>query len=179
MMAPELGVTELPRKVPTTPFGAYLRRERVRANRSLHYVAERVGVSRVFLSLVERGLRTPLGSKHWPALVKAIPAITLANLRALAPLKAGELTEAERKLAVLLLRQAAEKFGNHGCNDFDLVKDGGLTPDESFQIRQADFAMNPDIGPADTNHERPHKNDHYAADFAMMGYLARRLEGEL
>ena len=40
----------------------------------------------------------------------------------------------EVKLLVQLLNMAEEEFGNHGCNDFSLTKDGGLTPGEAEEF---------------------------------------------
>lgn len=62
-------------------FGAYLRRMRVAAGKSLREVAEAVGISHVYLGEVERGARGPLKPEHWDALVRAIPGITRAELR--------------------------------------------------------------------------------------------------
>jgi hypothetical protein len=40
------------------------------------------------------------------------------------------MTKAEKKLLVELLKRYEDVLGNAGCNDFDLVRDGGLTDDE-------------------------------------------------
>ena len=63
-----------------THFGAYLRRQRVAAGRSLRDVAATLGVSHVYLGEVERGVRGPLRPEHWDALRKAIPGVTRAEL---------------------------------------------------------------------------------------------------
>jgi transcriptional regulator with XRE-family HTH domain len=62
-------------------FGAYLRRMRVAAGKSLREVAEAVGISHVYLGEVERGVRGPLKPEHWDALIRAIPGITRVELR--------------------------------------------------------------------------------------------------
>lgn len=62
-------------------FGAYLRRQRIESGRSLREVAEAVGISHVYLGEVERGVRGPLKPDHWSALVRAIPGLTLEELR--------------------------------------------------------------------------------------------------
>ena len=62
-------------------FGAYLRRMRVAAGKSLREVAEAVGISHVYLGEVERGARGPLKPEHWDALIRAIPGVTRAELR--------------------------------------------------------------------------------------------------
>jgi|SRR5215475_13454628 len=62
------------------PFGAYLRAKRIECARSLREVAEAVGISHVYLGEVERGIRGPLKEEHWDALLRAIPALTHAEL---------------------------------------------------------------------------------------------------
>ncbi|MDQ3221865.1 MAG: helix-turn-helix transcriptional regulator [Gemmatimonadota bacterium] len=51
------------------------------ANLSLRDVADRVGVSHVFLGEVERGIRTRVAEERWPALSEAIPGVSLEELR--------------------------------------------------------------------------------------------------
>lgn len=43
----------------------------------------------------------------------------------------------EKKLAAKLLNMAADEFGNHSCNDFDLVRDGGLTAERAKEVQKA------------------------------------------
>lgn len=38
------------------------------------------------------------------------------------------------KLTSKLLKQAADEFSNHSCNDFDLIKDGDLTEKEVEKV---------------------------------------------
>lgn len=77
------------------------------------------------------------------------------------------LTPAQRKLAAHLLERAAEEFSNHGCNDLDLVKEVGLTPEESVEVRTAIQTYNGD--PEDT---APVPADrHYTMDWMAMQYL--------
>jgi hypothetical protein len=45
------------------------------------------------------------------------------------------MTPAQLKIARKLLNLASEEFSNHGCNDFDLIKDGGLTKAEAVEIQ--------------------------------------------
>lgn len=40
----------------------------------------------------------------------------------------SELSPAEKKLMRKLMELASEEFSRHGCNDFHLVRDGGLDP---------------------------------------------------
>jgi hypothetical protein len=44
------------------------------------------------------------------------------------------MTKAELQLVSVLLDLAADDFSNHGCNDFDLLKEGGLTQLEVDQV---------------------------------------------
>lgn len=46
------------------------------------------------------------------------------------------MTLTERKLAAALLKEAAEQYGYHGCNDYDLVENGGLTKVEAREIQR-------------------------------------------
>lgn len=80
------------------------------------------------------------------------------------------MTPAERKLCAKLLRKAADQFSNHGCNDFHLVKEGGLTPEESYNVRVKMRAAN---GDADEVEELP--DNHYTQDWLVMSYLSRLL----
>lgn len=77
------------------------------------------------------------------------------------------MTPAERKLCAKVLRMASDQFCNHGCNDFHLVKEGGLTPEESYNIRVKMRAYN---GDADEVEESP--DNHYTQDWFVMAYLA-------
>ena len=63
-----------------THFGAYVRRMRVQDGRSLREVAHAIGISHVYLGEVERGVRGPLLSDHWPGLLKAIPSLERGEL---------------------------------------------------------------------------------------------------
>jgi len=54
-----------------------------------------------------------------------------------------DLTPADLKLLIVLLDSAGDEFSNHGCNDFHLLRDGGLTPREAEEMKsrmQAEFA---------------------------------------
>lgn len=39
------------------------------------------------------------------------------------------------KILVKLLEMAGDQFANHGCNDFHLLKDGGLMPGEAEEMK--------------------------------------------
>jgi transcriptional regulator with XRE-family HTH domain len=63
-----------------TPFGAYLRAQRVAAGLSLRQVADSLGVSHVYLGEVERGVRGPLARDRWPKLLMTVPGLSEAEL---------------------------------------------------------------------------------------------------
>lgn len=79
------------------------------------------------------------------------------------------MTPAEKKLASKMLDMASEEFGHHGCNDFDLVTEGGMTAEEAdaFQRAYCEWNGSPgDYEPGDTN----------LADFAAMSFLSHLLK---
>jgi len=61
-------------------FGSYIRARRVAAGLSLRSVADQIDTSHVYLGEVERGARSLLPKKYWPALIKAVPGITEEEL---------------------------------------------------------------------------------------------------
>lgn len=65
---------------PVLPFGFYLETKRKAARLSLREVGAATGLSHVYVREVERGERPPMRTEHWPALVKAIPGTSLADL---------------------------------------------------------------------------------------------------
>jgi hypothetical protein len=80
------------------------------------------------------------------------------------------LTVAERKLLFQVLKMAGDEFASHGCNDFDLVKDANLTPEESVEfrtqlIREGDY-------PEDTVALYPHT----LFDWEVMQYFALKIK---
>jgi hypothetical protein len=91
------------------------------------------------------------------------------------------MTAAEKKLIVYLLRRASDEFSNHGCNDLELVRDVGLTPKESFEIRTAmhewektqDDATGRSILGQDPP---PSEKNHYTDDWFAMLFAAAKIE---
>lgn len=79
------------------------------------------------------------------------------------------LTPAERKLVVYLLERASDEFSNHGCNDLHLVKDVGLTSDESFEVRKAITAA------GDYPDEEVPPDNHYTMDWLAMTIMAKKI----
>lgn len=79
------------------------------------------------------------------------------------------MTPIERKLTARLLYRAADEFSNHGCNDFDLVRDGELTPEEAKEFMRL---TNEGLKPSDDGYV------HYPMDWWLMDKMARKiLEG--
>jgi len=81
------------------------------------------------------------------------------------------LTKAELKLAAYLLDLASEEFGNHGCNDLDLVKEAGLDPEDSFVLRK-------DLTAYSGDEVVEEEHNHHTLDAVMMEYLAHRMKAE-
>ncbi len=79
--------------------------------------------------------------------------------------------DVESILASKLLRMAADEFSNHGCNDFDLVKDAKLTPAESFAFRKAASEWN-----GDAAEDPARETEHGMSDWFAMSYLAEVLK---
>jgi len=83
-------------------------------------------------------------------------------------------TGAEKRLAGRLLQMASDEFSNHGCNDFDLVGDGGMLAKEAKEFRRAYHDWNGD--PESFLEDAPGRTD--LADSSAMRYLAHLLEEE-
>jgi hypothetical protein len=81
------------------------------------------------------------------------------------------MTAAERKLAARLLRLAADRFSNHGCNDFDMAE---VIPDqtERDEIVRAYHEWNGD--PQDYT-EAGEVADYRLMDWMAMDFMANRL----
>lgn len=78
----------------------------------------------------------------------------------------------EIKLAAMMLNMAADEFANHGCNDFDLVKDGGLT-----EAQAKEFKANAERWAGDGEDE-PIDDGPLTGDWIVMNYLAYLLDPE-
>ena len=81
------------------------------------------------------------------------------------------MTPVEKKLAIHLLKIASQQFGNHGCNDLHLTRDVGLTPDESFDLRQRLQKWLPDL-------EVPTRDNHTTFDWLAMDFIIEILQGQ-
>ena len=75
----------------------------------------------------------------------------------------------EKKLVAKLMEMAADEFDNHSCNDFDLIREGGLTKKEAKEVQKALFR--------DGVTEEEYK-DGMAFDAELMGWLAKKLLAE-
>jgi hypothetical protein len=82
------------------------------------------------------------------------------------------MTKKERRLAANLLRLASDQFCNHGCNDLDkkTIAAAGFTDEEATQFAREYCEWNGDP-------DWP-KHFHQMQDFALMDFLAYKLEQE-
>ncbi len=78
-----------------------------------------------------------------------------------------EMPEITRKLLLKVLQMATEEFSNHGCNDFDLIRDGGLTEEEAGMFQT--FLL------SDGLIDEP-CHSQYAMDWIVMLWLRKRVE---
>lgn len=81
------------------------------------------------------------------------------------------LTASEARILGKLLRMAADEFANHGCNDFDLVRDGGLAPGEAEEFVTRLQVENPG--------QEEHYDRQYQGDWLLMRHFQRKLEQAL
>jgi len=80
------------------------------------------------------------------------------------------MTNAEKKLTSALLRLASESYSNHGCNDFNVCEEAGLTPEEADDLwHQLGAWDDPELG----NRSGP-----IHTDWLLMRYLADSLDME-
>lgn len=70
----------------STAFGKYLRTHRKAERYSQQALGKLLGVTHSYLSQVERGDRPPLAPEYWPALVKTLPGMSVAELQRAAAL---------------------------------------------------------------------------------------------
>lgn len=86
----------------------------------------------------------------------------------------SELKPYERKLLVVLLKLASEKFSCRSCNDFNLKQGYGveLTEEEIRQLNEDYYRWNGNL----EEMSEESLNSEYAMDWALMDFLANRLE---
>lgn len=73
----------------------------------------------------------------------------------------------ELRLSAHLLREAAEHYGRHGCNDFDLTRHFDKSFLETFVREYHEWNGDPEV--FDPRHL-------YLPDFAIMAFLADKLD---
>jgi predicted glycosyltransferase involved in capsule biosynthesis len=86
------------------------------------------------------------------------------------------LTDTEAALLVELLELASDSFGNHGCSDFDLEKSVPSLEDRRA-LMKAYHEYNGD--PEEFMEEEEFGTFRWFKDYALMGYLADRVKGQL
>jgi len=79
------------------------------------------------------------------------------------------LTPAEQKLLVHVLRMAADKFAANSCNDLELVRDAHLTPEQSLEVRTAM------VREGDYPDDDVQPNRHYTMDWLVMMHFANKI----
>ena len=81
----------------------------------------------------------------------------------------------ELKLAARLLDMAGDKFGNHGCNDFNLIDEGfGFSDQELIDLDRKMHEQNGDP----EEHDPEWAVTGHQADSCLMFYLSHRFEAE-
>ncbi len=79
------------------------------------------------------------------------------------------LTAIEAKVLAKLLELAGDEFSNHGCNDFNLIREGGLAPGEAQEFMTRLQVENPDQPPEIYDYETQH-------DDALFRHFQQKLE---
>ena len=83
------------------------------------------------------------------------------------------LTTAEKKLLVTLLDYAANRYVNHGCNDFDMIAEAGLTELECREVQRSYAEYNGEPMVEEDGDVSRHQ------DFALMSFLAAQVKRSL
>jgi len=83
------------------------------------------------------------------------------------------LTPLEARLIKYMLGVCSEELSRHGCNDLELVKELGLTPEESYELRKAMQIQNGDV-----EENPPDPDRHYTMDWWVAAYLSTRVGEE-
>lgn len=81
------------------------------------------------------------------------------------------LTAIEAKVLTKLLKLAGDEFSNHGCNDFDLIRNGGLAPGEAEEFVTKLQVENPG--------QEEHYDRQYQGDWLLMRHFQHKLERAL
>lgn len=78
----------------------------------------------------------------------------------------------DKALAAHMLKMAAEEFGNHGCNDFNLAELGWTVEERRDLMKR----MREDNG--DPENFDPKQDYKYFMDWWLMSFFAHQLENE-
>jgi hypothetical protein len=84
------------------------------------------------------------------------------------------LTHFELRLAAKLLEMAGDQFGNHGCNDFDVIEEFGIAPEDAIDLDRKVHELNGDP----EEHDPDMAARGFQQDFRLMFYLSERFEQE-
>jgi len=88
-----------------------------------------------------------------------------------------EMTEHEAKAFLVMLEQAADEFGNHGCNDFDVGQVLRLPEDKAIEVaKELRLGMIQDkvIDPEEAETRGP-----YLYDWLILAWLKRKIKNAL
>ena len=80
------------------------------------------------------------------------------------------LTPHERQVLAHLLEMAAERYGNHTCNDYEMNN-----TDENWALLRASYE--PPAGDGYEEDRPPPGEKLYAQDFVLMSYFAAKIRG--
>ena len=88
-----------------------------------------------------------------------------------------EMTENEARAFIVMLEQAADEFGNHGCNDFNVASELKLPEDEAIKVaRDLRLRMVEDnILDSDAADDR----GTYLYDWVLLSWLKRKIQKAL
>ncbi len=124
----------------STPFGKYLRAKRKAGRLSQDELGKAIGVVHSYVSEVERGERPPFDPERWPAIVKALPGVTIADLqRAAAQTRPLEIdlaksspVQTDLALAMALALRGGTLGDDQAAALLDLVRSASAPPVRAF-----------------------------------------------
>ncbi len=85
------------------------------------------------------------------------------------------LSEEEARVLAVLLEKASDAFSNHGCNDFDVAREAGLTVEQSDALWKKLAVWNG----GDANEFDDFMGSTMHTDWMIMGYFAKRAAGKV
>lgn len=88
-----------------------------------------------------------------------------------------EMTEEDAKAFLVILDQASQEFGNHGCNDFNVAQELKLSKDQAEKVAKGIRARMVE----DKVLDQDAVNDRgtYLYDWALISWLKRKIETAL